>query len=300
MQQNSSWGNWSRQVVPANHFKGPFSHRQTEDSDTTPISANCSFLQVPLQPKMTETSCVLLNISGNTYFVHFKILFERRALSLINEFTKFANGRSTSLLRNLLRFLFLPQWHSYLNRKWLFCRFFTLHFPKQKAVNLLRPWQEEMIKCRTLVLHMGPKDLPQQWEHPVLPRNTLGTHQNSRAAPTHTCSLSASSSTSFLPSLPAHTALWSCRIPHVGFWMSQLLTQVLLPSWQAGSAQLHQELPTASWRATSGNHRLSRIERQNPGEFSPGRCCHIHQWATLKAKITADKHDLNFSSEVFV
>lgn len=175
MQQNSSWGNWSRQVVPANHFKGPFSHRQTEDSDTTPISANCSFLQVPLQPKMTETSYVLLNISGNTYFVHFKILFEHRALSLINEFTKFANGRSTSLLRNLLRFLFLPLCHSCLNRKWLFCRFFTLHFPKQKSVNLPRPWQEEMMKCYTLVLHMGPKDLPQQWEHPVLPRTVCET-----------------------------------------------------------------------------------------------------------------------------
>ena len=116
MQQSSSSGNSSRQVVLANHFKGPFSHQQTEDSDATPISANCSSLQVPLQPEMTETSYMVLNVSGNTNFVHFKILSGYTALSLVDKSTKLSNGRRTLYFQEVYTNIFLYlNCHSYLN-----------------------------------------------------------------------------------------------------------------------------------------------------------------------------------------
>lgn len=297
MQQNSSWGNWSRQVVPANHFKGPFSHQQTQNSDSTPISANCSFLQVPLQPKMTGTSYVLLNISGNTNFVHFKILFERRALSLINKFTKFSNGRSTSLLRNLLKYFPFPQCHSYLNRKQLFCKFSCFISLKQRVKNLRRPWQEEMIKCQSLVCTGSPRTFSSSGsaQSSAAP---LGTSPAAAGLLQHTpgVPLPPAAPFSFLPCL---TLL--CRaagsLPHTWRIFDVRSCSLRFPSLPSSSRSCPQ-LPEGPCQDITDWAQQSHTQRL--GEFSSGQCCHIHQWGTSKAKVTGDKHDLNFSSQVFV
>lgn len=141
-----------------------------------------------------------------------------------------------------------------------------LHFPKTKGENLQRRWQEEMIECHSLVCTQGPRTFSSSGS--IQSSGTpLGTPQqqqqgcssSSRAAPAHCWSFSASSSTILLPSLP-HTALQSCREPPPRtehFPCQELLTQAPFPPRQAGSAQPFQELPTASWRAMAGNHRLS-------------------------------------------
>lgn len=156
------------------------------------------------------------------------------------------------------------------------------------------------------MLHTEPRDLLQQWEHPVLLRtgcvwNTLGTQQNSRAASAHTWSFFVSSSIIFFLSLAVLLFGAGGTSPtHVEFLMSEAAHSGS-PSFpgRQESAQLYQELPTASWRAMSGNHGLSTTE-QNLGEFSSGQCCHVHQWGTLRANVSGDKHNLNFSSEVSV